>query len=598
MGEVDTPSMLQALSNICRALSSRWNRLVEPLPTITNQEDRHRAKLLASLILSIIAVMLVVLPARFLTASAPELIVVRFVIGGISLVGLAVAFWLARRGQFDIAGWSVILGGTLAILLTAALVGGEGGTTSLYYLIIMPLFVSLFYSFRLILLVFCGYMIGIMLLPLAASGITYGDIISGPAPFHILATILIVIMMGYRNRLEAIRKQQIAESEERYKIVSELISDYAYATGIEPDGSYKPEWLTGSFYNVTGYSPDEIEQFQTGPALFHPDDAQAVERDIAELLTGKTIRSEYRIVRKDGSARWLQIDRHPVWNEEENRVVRYFGVAQDITARKEAEMQKLNLALERERLALMSRFVMSVSHDFRNSLANIETSRYILTKLLDASKTGDQLPASRIVAHLDNIHRCVKRLSEQIENLHSVSSLSSKLVEPCDINAIIDAVIVDITPDARGKKLSVRFDAANVPFVFANQTEISRALRHLVANAIAYTPENGEITLRTYTDETYVNIDVIDTGPGIPADHMPYLFDLFYRADTARMIDSGGVGLGLSIAQMIAEAHAGEITVKSDSDKQGATFTLRLPLTMEGDEEPRSISRDAKMSNS
>ncbi len=125
-------------------------------------------------------------------------------------------------------------------------------------------------------------------------------------------------------------------SEERYRIISELMSDYAYLFRLEPDGTQVLEWVTDSMTRVTGYTVDELlnQQLQ----LIHPDDNAWVQADIQRAVAGEFIAAcEYRIFDKMGQIRWIRIARHPIWDDAEQRVTRLYNVAQDITQGKEAE---------------------------------------------------------------------------------------------------------------------------------------------------------------------------------------------------------------------------------------------------------------------
>jgi PAS domain S-box-containing protein len=134
------------------------------------------------------------------------------------------------------------------------------------------------------------------------------------------------------------RKQaeaSLRESEERYRILTELISDYTFSIGVNPDGTMIHEWATNdSLMCVTGYTPEEL--IGTGK-LFHPEDLESIRQQMVEVLAGRSAHSECRILTKSGELRWLSIRRRPVWDAQENRVLRYYGVAQDITERKLAE---------------------------------------------------------------------------------------------------------------------------------------------------------------------------------------------------------------------------------------------------------------------
>jgi PAS domain S-box-containing protein len=158
----------------------------------------------------------------------------------------------------------------------------------------------------------------------------------------------IIYGMILAQNITASKQAELAlrHSEERYRTISELISDYAYAYRVEPDGSFTIEWITSdSARRMTGYDP--MQEISSSFILYHPDDQPRVNQHIQETIQGKPTSDDYRIITKTGDLRWVHIDRQPVWDPEQQRVVRFYGVSQDITERKQAE-----LALEREHALL------------------------------------------------------------------------------------------------------------------------------------------------------------------------------------------------------------------------------------------------------
>lgn len=128
-------------------------------------------------------------------------------------------------------------------------------------------------------------------------------------------------------------------NEERYHIISEMISDYAYAFRVEADGSLVGEWLAGNFEQITGFTPEESQARGGWRALIYPPDLPIAMRRLETLLSGEPDVSEFRIVRKDGRIRWLRDHGKPIWDEQLGRVVRIFGAAEDITERKLSELE-------------------------------------------------------------------------------------------------------------------------------------------------------------------------------------------------------------------------------------------------------------------
>jgi len=148
--------------------------------------------------------------------------------------------------------------------------------------------------------------------------------------------------------------------------------------------------------------------------------------------------------------------------------------------------------------------------------------------------------------------------------------------EPIDLASLVPAVITQMQPLAAERQQ--RFVVATAPagVVYGNEDQLIRMLLNLLDNAIRYTPAGGCIMLGCEHRNGSVAIQISDTGLGIAAEHLPRLFDRFYRVDRGRSRAQGGSGLGLAIAQSIAHLHGGEITVNSTVG-QGSTFTVRLP---------------------
>jgi PAS domain S-box-containing protein len=136
-----------------------------------------------------------------------------------------------------------------------------------------------------------------------------------------------------RRRLE----EQLRQSEERYRIVSEITSDYAYAFRVAPDGRLEIEWITAAITAISGFTREELEARGGWSSLVSSEDLPVVREHWARLLTGQPDTSEFRIATKQGEVRWLRSYGRPVWDETEGRVVRIYGAGQDITERKRLE---------------------------------------------------------------------------------------------------------------------------------------------------------------------------------------------------------------------------------------------------------------------
>ncbi len=158
----------------------------------------------------------------------------------------------------------------------------------------------------------------------------------------IAATILASVLRNiqrYRD-IESLVEERTAAlraSEERYRLISETVSDFAYAARVTEDGTIIPEWVTDAFFRLSGYSPDELSQLDGWTAIIEEEDYEIGFRRRRRVLQGESDIGEFRVRFKNGSVHWLRDYTRPVWDEKAGRVVRLYGAAQDITAYKQAQ---------------------------------------------------------------------------------------------------------------------------------------------------------------------------------------------------------------------------------------------------------------------
>jgi two-component system phosphate regulon sensor histidine kinase PhoR len=228
---------------------------------------------------------------------------------------------------------------------------------------------------------------------------------------------------------------------------------------------------------------------------------------------------------------------------------------------------------EEKRLArIKSDFVSNASHELKTPLTNI---RGYLEALQDESKEGAPLDPSFV----DTAHANVLRMEELVNDLLRLSRAESLHVPPAteevSLPVFLDRVasLHRSAAERLGKTLAVQAEDA---LVRADLRSLTLAVSNLVDNAIRHGVERGNIRLRGGSEEGAIRIEVEDDGPGIPREHLPRIFERFYRVDKGRSRDLGGTGLGLSIAKHIVEAHGGSIRVESRLG-EGTAFRIRIP---------------------
>ena len=223
---------------------------------------------------------------------------------------------------------------------------------------------------------------------------------------------------------------------------------------------------------------------------------------------------------------------------------------------------------ERHRRNLTS----DIAHELRTPLSNIQG-------YLEAMRDGLVQPSPETI---DTIHDQALHLSRLVEDLRLLSQVESGDLElqltRVNLEDVLQSGVDAVRPRAEAKGVSLTLEVAQfLPIVEMDATRISQAVGNLLENAITHTPGQGSVTVSAGVETDQLEIAVSDTGPGIASDDLPRLFDRFYRADPSRSRETGGSGLGLTIARRLVESHGGTIEVRSVVG-EGSRFTIRLPL--------------------
>ncbi|HLZ10920.1 MAG TPA: HAMP domain-containing sensor histidine kinase, partial [Chloroflexota bacterium] len=192
-------------------------------------------------------------------------------------------------------------------------------------------------------------------------------------------------------------------------------------------------------------------------------------------------------------------------------------------------------------------------------------------------------PLSANAGLLEDIRAEIGRMERLTDDLLTLarSDQGSLYLEvgDVDLSALSKDVVALTTPLAKDRQVDLEFKAQRpVPLIEGDPDRIQQVLLILVDNALKHTPPGGRVTVSTRGQGREVTIDVADTGEGIAPEHLPRLFDRFYRADSARGRIHGGTGLGLAIARSVVEAHGGHLSVASQLGS-GTTITAHFPVT-------------------
>ncbi|KXC05789.1 sensor histidine kinase [Microbacterium hominis] len=245
---------------------------------------------------------------------------------------------------------------------------------------------------------------------------------------------------------------------------------------------------------------------------------------------------------------------------------------------------------ERERVEEMRRdFVANTSHELKTPVGAVS----LLAEAVEsAADDPDQVRhfAGRLSAEAARLSQLTSRIMN-LSRLQSADDLTE--LRDVSVDEVVAAAIESQSVAADSAAISVARGGARHAYVRGDVQVLTEAIANLVANAIAYSPQGGQVGVGVKTDGEIVEIAVTDRGIGIPEDEQERVFERFYRADQARSRRTGGTGLGLSIVKHAVQRHGGEVEVWSRPGR-GSTFTVRLPAVAPPDDLPVKKKRKKK----
>jgi len=372
-------------------------------------------------------------------------------------------------------------------------------------------------------------------------------------------------------------QEALRQSEERLRLITDAMSD---SVG-QVDGNGRLQYMSRAFEAWIGINASTLmqEEILDWSKFIHPDDLGQMVMLFSTLADAdRPVRVEHRVQAADGNVLWLETVANAL-HEADGSFGGAIFVSRNIEERRQAEKNVLELTAERKMVAALRNILGNISHDFRTPISVINSSMYLLRR-----KAGEDFAGLR---HLIAIEDQTERMANMVETMFTVSSLDDEdyNLSPLEITALVQNVLVRRCESAERKNLTLVNQMPPAPiFINADPVMLSRALENIVINALQYTPKGGSITVNGQVQADRMVIEVVDTGIGISAADLPHIFESFYRADKARNIDQGSIGLGLTIAQRIIQHHNGVIEVESEPGV-GSTFRISLPLLKDGEQQ-------------
>lgn len=264
------------------------------------------------------------------------------------------------------------------------------------------------------------------------------------------------------------------------------------------------------------------------------------------------------------------------------------SAASDVAGgRYDARVPQPGLGTEFDELALafnaMAGRLGSVEQTRRRLLADLAHEMRTPVSTLDAYLEGLEDGIATLDADTAAVLRAqTRRLARLAEDISAVSRAEERRLElhptPTSPEQLVSAAVAAAADRTSAKGVRLVTDtAADLPTLRVDAERIGQVLGNLLDNALRHTPAGGAVTVSARRSGNDVELAVTDTGDGVPAEHLPHVFERFYRVDAARDRAQGGSGIGLAIAKALVEAHGGRIAVTSGGPGRGAVFTVRLP---------------------
>jgi PAS domain S-box-containing protein len=365
-------------------------------------------------------------------------------------------------------------------------------------------------------------------------------------------------------------------------------------------------WFNKVWLEFTGRTAEQEHGFGWTQNVHEDDLASALQRYAEGVDARLPFRSEYRIRRADGMARWIIEQATPLFEGAGGAFSGYIGSCVDITEAKQMQAEREE-TLKAERAAreeaervgrLKDEFLATVSHELRTPLNAILGWATLMRRLEPGSADHAR--------GLETIERNARVQAQIIADLLDMSRIiSGKVqldVQPIDLAEVINAAIDAVKLSIEAKKLRLRVTLdGHAGRLRGDPGRLQQVIWNLLTNAVKFTPSGGHIDVVMERVNSHVEVSVEDSGIGIKPEFLAFVFDRFRQADASTTRRHGGLGLGLSIVKHLVELHGGSVRVKSPGEGKGATFIVALPISViraeEGERGERPSFSDVDVSS-
>jgi PAS domain S-box-containing protein len=382
----------------------------------------------------------------------------------------------------------------------------------------------------------------------------------------------VVLLIDVTERKQA--EEVLQASEAKYRLITENANDVIWTMSL--DGKFT--YVSPSVIQLRGFTPEEamgqsIEQLVSPISL--PVIKQNLENAVNTMQLEELVKGRYFEIeqpRKDGTTVWTEANVRVICDD--GKPTGFLGVSRNITDRKRAEAQTIELETLKRTNTAKSDLLANVSHELRTPLASIKGN---IETLLE---TDVKWSEKQQVEFLQSANNEADRLTLLIRDLLDMSRIDAgKLTldkRSCQVKEILDAASGVLRVIAAKHKLEIA-SLPEWPGVAADKSQIVQVITNLTENATKFSPEGSLIEIAAAFKADCIIISVQDHGPGMPQEVVDSLFNRFYQAKQLVAGKTRGTGLGLTICKGIVEAHGGKIWVESEEGK-GSKFSFSIPV--------------------
>ena len=371
----------------------------------------------------------------------------------------------------------------------------------------------------------------------------------------------VVAQMDITNLVQA--QSELRTSEAKFRSIANAMPQMVWSS--MPDGRH--DYFNQQWYDFTGVAEGSTNEDEWNN-VFHPDDQQrSWELWQHCLMTGERYDIHYRLRHHSGQYRWALGRALPVLDPS-GKILRWMGTCTDIHDQKLAEEKLKNADVRKDE------FLAMLAHELRNPLAPISAAAEIL-RLAKVDEAAVKR-TSQIIA------RQVKHMTSLVDDLLDVSRVTRGQIDlderHLDFRRIVADAVEQVSPVIQTRRHHLMLHVPPDPaMVVGDIKRLVQIVANMLGNAAKYTPEGGNIVLRTEVEPNQIVLTVEDDGIGMSPDLVGCVFDLFTQAERTSDRSSGGLGLGLALVKNLVELHGGTVACTSAGLGLGSRFTVMLP---------------------